>query len=194
MILKDPLKNFIPRAKPRIIMLGTMVTSSARSIDGSDPGDVFYYHNNVNHFWRILNFVFEGDVPFQLKSIRQKKAFLEKHRISIFNLVKQIKTTRAEMKDSSDDLLFKCHKASRVEFKNLSAREKKILKTTPLYFTCRYKPGIKRLILSYLKTNELEEDLIDEINFLPSPTRCNPWERSRVWREEISSSSPLSFF
>lgn len=186
MILEDPLKNFIPRARPQIIMLGTMVTSSARSINGRDPGEVFYYHNNVNHFWRILNFVFEGDIPFELKSIQKKKAFLEKHRIAIFNLVKQVETSRAEMKDSSDDLLFRCHKASRVQFKSLSAREQKIFKTTPLYFTCRYKSGIKRLILGYLKANSIEEDLIHEISFLPSPTRCNPWDRSRVWREEIS--------
>lgn len=191
MILEDPLKNFIPKSKPQLIMLGTMVTSSARSLNGSDPGDVFYYHNNVNHFWRILNFVFEGDVPFELKSIRAKKAFLEKHRIAIFNLVKQVRASQKEIKDSSDDLLFKCHKASRVQFKALSHREKKVFETTPLYFTCRYKAGIKRLILGYLHQNELEEDLMDQINFLPSPTRCNPWRRSRVWLEEISASVDL---
>jgi len=184
-LIEDILKNYIPKQKPRIIMFGTMVTSHARRIDGVEPSDVFYYHNNVNHFWRILNFTFEGDIPFELKSIKQKKAFLEKHRIGIFNLVGQIEATQAEMKDSSDDLLFKCHKASRVEFKSLSAREKKVFENTPLYFTCRYKAGIKRLIEGYLDTNNLDPNHLNRIHFLPSPTRCNPWNRSREWLKEI---------
>lgn len=186
MVIEDRLKNFIPQKSPRLIMFGTMVTSSARSVDGAHPGEVFYYHNNVNHFWRILNFTFEGDVPFELKDIEAKKIFLEKHRIGIFNLVRHIQTGPNEVHDSSDDLLFKCHKASRVGFKELSMREKKILSTTPLYFTCRYKAGIKSLIQGYLKTNGLPPDILDQIHFLPSPTRCNPWKRSRVWRDEIS--------
>lgn len=184
-VLKDGLKNFIPQQKPQLIMLGTMVTSSARHVNGRRPGEVFYYHNNVNHFWRILNFAFEGDVAFELKSIQAKKRFLEKHRIGIFNLVREIRVSQKEMRDSSDDLLFKCHKANRAKFKSLTALEKKIISTTPLYFTCRYKAGIKRLIQGYDQVNKLDFDLLERIHFLPSPTRCNPWARSRIWVDEI---------
>lgn len=53
---RDEIDSFIP-LKPKFIILGTMCALNARTINGRKPQDEFFYYNdNRNHFWKILQY------------------------------------------------------------------------------------------------------------------------------------------
>ena len=52
---KDEIPVFIPKGKVNFIILGTMGSINARSINGQKPeGEFFYYNNSRNHFWKVI--------------------------------------------------------------------------------------------------------------------------------------------
>ena len=175
-----------------VIFLGTMCAINARSINGIEPSEeYFYYNDNRNHFWKILQYIFNPKQEPRRLSILEKKQFLEKHKIGITNLVSEIQTPNYAKLDPSDTVLFECLRKNKIQFKKLSRSDKNQINKTSLFFTCRYKKGIHLLLEGYLESNNLSKSLIEKTYYLKSPTRCNPFQRSQEWLSEIRSFNSL---
>lgn len=188
---EDPLKSFIPKKDVNFIILGTMVAINGRIIDGETPTDeVFYYNNNRNHFWRVLQHLVDPKIISKEQllnfNIKEKKAFLEKHGIAIINLVKEVTIPNKYKYDPSDTVLFEAQKKNRLLCKKLSPRVKKLIYNKPMFFTCRSKKGIDLLLDNFFETNNIDKTLKNNIWYWPTPTRCNPYQRSLLWREEMN--------
>lgn len=69
--------------RSRILILGSMPSVKSR-----EQG--FYYGHSQNRFWRVLSAVTGDDLP---DSVEEKKAFLLKNRIAIWDVVKKCKIT-----------------------------------------------------------------------------------------------------
>lgn len=186
-ISQDNVPSFIPKSKPRMVILGTMVAICARDFEGHRPQKVFYYHNNRNHFWKVLQHLFEPKRDPIKMTVLEKKQFLEKWGIAICNLVHEIEVSNQDKNDPSDTILFKAHKRKKLKFKTANKKLKTILETTPLYFTCRSKTGISKLVEGYFQHNKLNDELAETIWYLPTPTRCNPKARSLLWKDEMQA-------
>ena len=188
-ISQDNTQSFVPNKKPRFIIMGTMVAICARTLNDVEPAEeTFYYHNNRNHFWRVMQNLLQPNAPVvNSMTIKEKKAFLNKHRVMITNLVHEIVVPNSEAHDPSDTILFKAQKKGRVKFRSLDSKTKKILLDTPKFFTCRYKKGISDLMEGYLETNNLPLNMKENVWYLPTPTRCNPKARSLMWRDEMNA-------
>lgn len=183
---KDEIASYIPE-HPKIIFLGTMCAMNARTLNGIRPeGDFFYYNDNRNHFWKILQYIFEPKNEPKKLSIKEKKDFLKRNQIGIQNLVSEIQIPNNSKLDPSDTVLFDCYKKNKILFKNISNKNKTIIERTPLAFTCRSKKGILLLLQGFFEQNKMNSSLIEEIHFLKTPTRCNPYMRSQEWLEELS--------
>lgn len=186
---EDKLKFFIPKRDIQFVILGTMVAINARTIDGKEPeGEVFYYNNNRNHFWRVLQYLMEPKIEAKKKlTIKEKKAFLEKHGIAICNLVDRVEVPNKYKADPSDTVLFEAFKKKRIQYKSVPPRVKKILKSSPLFFTCRRKKGIDELLGGFLENNSLNQEIKERVWYWATPTRCNPQARAKMWKEEMES-------
>ena len=187
----DPLKTFLPKGEVKFVILGTMVAINARIIDGKKPREPhFYYNNNRNHFWRVLQYLvnprLKNNEHIKQFTMKQKKDFLNQHGIVIINLVEKIEVPLKDKADPSDTVLFEAYKKNRIEFKKVSTKTKKVLKSKPLFFTCRQKKGIDQLVDGFLEANKLNEQIKDHIWYLPTPTRCNPYQRSLIWKKEMT--------
>lgn len=182
---KDEINSFIPDC-PKMIFLGTMCAINARTIDGIRPqNDFFYYNDNRNHFWKILQYLMSPESDPKKLNIEEKKIFLSKHQIGIQNIVSEIQIPNKEKLDPSDSVLFECQNKKRIKFKSVEDHTKELLKGSKLYFTCRYKKGIQNLLEGFIAENSLSIELIKQTHFLKSPTRCNPLQRSKEWRLEM---------
>jgi hypothetical protein len=186
---EDNLKFFLPKTEVKFVILGTMVAINARTIDGFGPeDDVFYYNNNRNHFWRVLQYLLEPKKEAKKNlTIKEKKEFLEKHGIAICNLVQKIEVPNKFKHDPSDTVLFDAFKKRKIEFKSIPMRLKKVLLEKPLFFTCRRKKGIENLLDGFLQKNSLDSQLKDRVWYWPTPTRCNPQARALLWKEEMEN-------
>lgn len=196
-IHEDPLKSFIPKNEVKFIILGTMVAINGRIIDDSYPeDDFFYYNNNRNHFWRVMQYLMNSKLTskedIKKFSIKEKKDFLNEHGIAIINLVKKVEVPNKYKYDPSDTVLFEAYKKNRVDFKMIPPRVKKIIQSKPMFFTCRKKKGIDQLVDGFFQKNQLNNELKNNIWYLPTPTRCNPYNRSILWREEMTSFKDFS--
>ncbi|RZF21585.1 hypothetical protein DAY19_07815 [Halobacteriovorax vibrionivorans] len=183
---QDEIPLFIPKGETNLIILGTMGSINARTVNGEKPdGEFFYYNNNRNHFWKVLQFLFEPEKEARKLTIEEKYAFLEKWGIAMSNIVNIAKVPNKDKDDPSDTVLFAAHKKNNVDFKHASPKFKKLLKTKPMFFTCRRKKGIENLLEGFFEQNGLSADLIDHIWYWPTPTRCNPKARSLIWKDEM---------
>ncbi len=180
-------EDFIPSIAPsntQFIILGTMGSINARTIDGIAPEqEYFYYNDSRNHFWKVLQYSL--GLEAQNLSIKQKKALLRQHGIAMTNIVQKAYVSQRDKFDPSDTVLFKAYKDNKLEFKKISHAMKKQFKTKPIFFTSREKKPLKELLLGFLAYNQLDPALYKNIHFLKSPTRCNPYQRSLEWKEEI---------
>jgi len=72
-IHEDPLNSFIPKKEVKFIILGTMVAINARIIDGHIPNEeFFYYNNNRNHFWRVLQYLMNPKIKTKDQLIKMR--------------------------------------------------------------------------------------------------------------------------
>lgn len=183
---KDEIPVFIPKGKCRLIIFGTMGSINARTVNGVKPEGEFFYYNNIrNHFWKVLQYLFEPKKEPKRLTIKEKKKFLEKHGIAMTNIVDMAEVPKKYIADPSDTVLFEANKKGKVTFKKASPKMKKLLKTVPMFFTCRRKKGIEDLMKGYLGQNGLTEELIENIWYWATPTRCNPKARSEMWKKEM---------
>lgn len=187
---EESVPTFMPKGKLNFIIMGTMVAINARIIDGVKPSEeTFFYNNNRNHFWRVLQYLMNkelknGEAKISL-TIEEKKDFLKKNKIGIINLVDSVVVPNKYRHDPSDTVLFEAYKKDRITYKTLDANTIKRLIKTPIFFTCREKTGIRNLLDGFIKHNKLPEDLKQNIWFWATPTRCNPFRRSLDWRREM---------
>jgi len=186
-IVRDEIATFIPMKSPEFIILGTMGSINARTINGIKPKDAFFYNNNRNHFWKVLQLVFEPNNQAKTLTIEEKKSFLNKHRIAMANIVQEIKVLEERSIDPSDDILFQANRMELLKYKRVSSDFQMILKKTPIFFTCRRKKNIDLLLEGYFQLNKIESSITKKIWYLPTPTRCNPLKRSIVWKQEIEN-------
>lgn len=187
----EKIKSFVPSSPVQFILMGTMVSINARTIDGIPPeGPYFYYNNNRNHFWKVLQHLLEPSLePKKILSINEKKALLNHHGIAVINLVEEVLVKNNQKLDPSDTVLFESHKKDRIQFKTMNKKEKHLIETKPIFFTCRSKSGIKNLIQGFSEHNQLNQVWHNNIWFLATPTRCNPLKRSQEWKAEMLSHS-----
>lgn len=188
---KDEIEVFLPKGRPKLVVLGTMAAINARTINGVPPaGEIFYYNNNRNHFWKVLQHLMSPEREvIRFESIKQKKHYLNKYKIGMLNLVDEIKVKKKDLLDPSDTVLFAANNAKRVKFKQIQKNDARLIKylgRVPTVFTCREKKGIIDLLKGFCLTNKIDENIIHDIHFLPTPTRCNPKARSEVWRSELN--------
>lgn len=180
-LVKDELETFIPRNHEiNYVILGTMASSCARTIDGIIPENVFYYHNGRNQCWKILSHIFHGELRL-MKEIIDRQNFLEHFGIAMANIVASAEVPEADSSNSADSVLFNAHKLKQLKLKIISDEFKNILKTRPVFFTCKNKMELTCLLEEYFSLNGLDKNLVQNINYLPSPTRCSVDQRSRSW-------------
>lgn len=185
---KDLIEPFIPAKKPDFIILGTMAAICARHIDGEkSPVNPFFYHNNVNRFWNILRLLKGHEAP--LREVREKRQFLERHRIAISNTVGEIRIAKKDKDDASDLILFAAQKENRLKAKVIGPRFRALLSDNdiPIYFTCRHKAPLQKLLELFFATNELDFPPEGRIHYLASPTRQGAERRSKEWRTEMAA-------
>ena len=184
---EESLKFYIPKNKIRFVIMGTMVAINARIIDGVHPSEeVFYYNNSRNHFWKVVQHLMQPEIEvIKNLSILEKKKFLDKHGIAICNIVHKVTVPNRSRLDPSDTVLFDAIKKNRIEFKKIPPRVKKILLSSPIYFTCRRKKGIDNLLDGFLNHNKMDLSFKEQIWYWPTPTRCNPLARAQLWRMEM---------
>lgn len=156
----------------------------ARTIGEKKPDEAFFYHNQRNHFWKILQVLFSGVVVKEKLSVAEKMEFLNRHSIALANLVHEIKVDPKYVNDPGDKILFEALREGRLKLKIESDYFKKILNETPLFFTCKASNGrIRDLIKAYFHKNDFKDSIADNnICYLPSPTRCNHLKRSIEWK------------
>ena len=70
----------------------TLILGSFPSVKSRET--MFFYSHPQNRFWRVIAAVFEDEVP---ESIEEKKAFLYKHKIALWDVIKE-----CEISGSSD--------------------------------------------------------------------------------------------
>ena len=76
MLAFHPFEPFIP-VDAEVLILGSF--PSIKSFE-----DNFYYAHLQNQFWRLLAAVYDEAIP---KSIEEKKNFLQKHKIALWDMV-----------------------------------------------------------------------------------------------------------
>lgn len=187
-ISRDEIKTFIPKKNPKLVILGTMASINARTINGHCKSEEpFYYNNNQNRFWKIMQVIFDKNPkPGFFENVAQKKIFLEKHQIALANIVYEIEISNGSEKNASDEIIFEANNNKQLKVKKIEDDFKTVLQSTPVFFTCLNKPKLNSLLNKYYKENNLNTSLIDKICYLHSPTRVKYELRSEQWREQIS--------
>lgn len=181
---RDEIDTFIPTKKPKLVILGTMASIKARDVEFlKKDEDFFFYHDKRNHFWEILQRVFEPKkTPKMFTSRNEKKDYLNTWDIAMANIIHEFKVSQAESKDPSDKFIFKAYKKGNVKFKKVGGDFSQILETTPLFFTCKEGDEINFLLDGYLEFNRVQKKAQEHVKFLMTPTRCNQIERSLGWK------------
>ena len=182
---EDEIEIFIPKCETQIIILGTMGSINARTINGKKPTDAFYYNNNKNQFWNVIQLLFDPKIAPKKLTIAEKKAYLEKWGIAMNNIVQEAEVDDSDALDPSDTVLFQAHKKGNLTFKNSPDEFRELLKVKPMFFTCRHKNGITDLLQGYFEFNQLDASFSNSIWFWPTPTRCNAKDRSLIWKKEM---------
>jgi hypothetical protein len=187
---EEAVPTFLPKGRLNFIILGTMVAINARIIDGIEPEEeCFFYNNNRNHFWRVLQYLMDpklkdGEAIKRL-TIKEKKQFLNKNKIGIVNLVQSVVVPNKYKLDPSDTVLFEAHKKNKLHFKSMDTKIIKTIEKTPLFFTCRQKSGINKLVDGFFEHNQIKSTTKENIWYWATPTRCNPYQRSLMWKKEM---------
>ncbi len=182
---RDMIPEYIPQ-NPKLIILGTMCSVNAREIDGAvKKAPPFFYHDNRNRFWKILQYLFEeiDNPPFL--SVAEKKAYLEKWGVAIGNVVDTMELKMSDSQDASDEIIYSAFKKNRVQTKKVRPAFRKLLQTRPLFFTCKRKPKLDLLLLDYLKKNKVAPSRLEEILFLHTPTRKAHATLAEIWRDDL---------
>ena len=78
----DPVSD----SKSKILILGTMPSPTSRETG-------FYYSHQRNRFWKVLSLVVEQEFP---ATIPERKAFLLKNRIALWDVLGQCEIQNAE--------------------------------------------------------------------------------------------------
>ncbi len=140
----------------RILILG-----SFPSVKSRESG--FFYGHPQNRFWKVSAAVFEDDVPV---TIEEKKAFLLKHQIAVWDVIRKCK-----IKGSSDASI------EDVEVNDLS----RILKHANIAMFCVNGKTAEKLYLKYMKDIYQRDCIV-----LPSTSPANAvWDLERlieVWK------------
>ena len=189
---EDSLKSFIPKSEINFVILGTMVAMNGRTINGEKPEDeFFYYNNNRNHFWRVLQYLMnstlENNQAIKKLTIKEKKEILEENGIAIINLIQKIEVSNKNKFDPSDTVIFEAYKKDKIKYKKIPPKIKKVLISKPKFFTCRSKKGIDQLLNGFIEINGLPKNFKEDIWYWATPTRCNPYQRSLQWKNEMKN-------
>lgn len=185
---RDDIKTFIPKGKTKLVILGTMCSAAARTVGNRKAADeAFYYHSPINRFWTVLQLIFEKNKAVKKLSIDEKTMLLNKHGIAIVNIVQEISVPDSLANDPSDSVLFEANRKGNLRFKTASSEFKTVLKSKPLFFTCRYKRPIHNLLEGYFIHNKVDPRLLEKIWYLHSPTRKSAQKIADIWTDEIST-------
>jgi len=154
--LSHPFEPFINETSEMLI-LGTF--PSIKSIEND-----FYYSHPQNQFWKILAEVFNDKTP---TTNDEKKAFLKKHKIALWDTVCKCERKENNSKDS-----------------NL-----KILKPCDIKALLQKYPKIKKIALTSKTAQKVFDKYFKDLNaiYLPSPSplyasmKLN--EKVKIWKK-----------
>ena len=154
-ILKHPFKPIIFNDS-NILVLGTF--PSIKSFEHS-----FYYSHPKNQFWDILSEIFNEKKPL---TIQEKKEFLKKHKIALWDVICECK--RKENKSTDDNL--------------------EIIKPCDIKDLLNNYPNIKKVATtSRLAQRVLKKHFKIDSVYLPSPSplnaRVNFKQKVKIWKE-----------
>lgn len=140
-----------------ILILGSFPSVKSRA-------EGFYYGNKQNRFWRTLFFIFNENYNSNL-SIDDKKEFLTKHKIALWDMVFE-----CEIQGSMDK-----------DIKNY-----KIADLDKIFKNCQIKKiGLNgKLSFKLFLENYFDTDIMSE--YLPSTSPANGRFNAEIWRNFLS--------
>ncbi len=154
MALAHPFDPIIDE-NSKVLILGTF--PSIKSFENS-----FYYSHPKNQFWKLLAAIFSEEKP---KSIQEKIAFLQHHRIALWDMVKTCE--RANSLDTS---------LKNIQVNDIAALLKRYPNIKALFFTGRKAEALYKKHFSSLSYPNF---------YLPSPSpamqKMNFEEKLRKW-------------
>lgn len=141
----------------KVLILGSMPSVKSRELG-------FYYMHPQNRFWKTLAKVYDQDLP---SSIDDKKAFLKRHKIALWDVIKS-----CDIKGSSDSSI------SYVKVNNIN----KLLKETNVEKIFTLGKKAYNLYNKYLLTKTKKEAL-----YLPStsPLYCPKGIDEKLYNEYL---------
>jgi len=144
-----------------ILILGTF--PSIKSFENN-----FYYSHPRNQFWEILSIIFNDEKP---KTIEEKKEFLKKHKIALWDSVCECKRKEDNSRDDNLEILKPCD-------------IKKLLE--------RY-PNIKKVAVTSRVAEKVIKKHFPDINVIyltsPSPlnARLKTDQKAQIWKKLLQS-------
>ncbi len=154
--IKHPFKPVVFNDS-EILILGTF--PSLKSFENN-----FYYSHPKNQFWNILANVFNDEKP---KTIEEKKKFLKKHKIALWDTICEAKRKNGNSRDDNLEVITPCN-------------IKELLK--------KY-PKIKKIAVTSRLAERVIKKYFPEINviYLPSPSplnaRLNLQKKVEIWKK-----------
>lgn len=185
-VSRDEISNFIPeKIKTRFVILGTMASINGRRIDGLPaPDNPFFYNDNRNRFWKIMQILFNNEKDPNFPTREEKPLLLEKWGVAMGNIVSEMEIADQDKENASDEIIYEAFEICRVKFKTLDDDFKELLKTKPVFFTCKDK-RIKDVLRAYYTFNDLDPGLVDKITLIHSPTRKSAINISKLWKKDL---------
>ncbi len=144
-----------------ILILGTF--PSIKSFENN-----FYYSHPRNQFWEILSIIFNDEKP---KTIEEKKEFLKKHKIALWDSVCECKRKEGNSRDDNLEILKPCDIKTLLE---------------------RY-PNIKKVAVTSRVAEKVIKKHFPDINVIyltsPSPlnARLKTDQKAQIWKKLLQS-------
>jgi hypoxanthine-DNA glycosylase len=155
-LIKHPFEPVVFN-ESEILILGTF--PSLKSFENS-----FYYSHPKNQFWDILSIIFNDKKP---KTIEEKKKFLKKHKIALWDSICEAKRKKGNSRDDNLEVITPCN-------------IKEFLKKHP---------NIKKIAVTSRLAEKVIKKHFPEISviYLPSPSplnaRLNLQKKAEIWKK-----------
>ena len=163
-LIKHPFKPIIFKTS-EILILGTF--PSIKSFENN-----FYYSHPKNQFWKILSIIFNEKEP---KTIQEKKEFLKKHKIALWDTVCECVRKKGNSRDDNLTNIKPCPIEDLLKnYPNI----KKIAVTSRLG---------EKIIKKYFKNSTFLP--LNSLIYLPSPSPLNAkmklQQKVKIWKESL---------
>lgn len=133
-----------------------------------------YYSNTKNHFWRIMSYVLEEEIP---QSYQEKEKWLKSHKIALWDVLKCANRKSSQDKDITDeepnDILGFISSHSYLRLIIINGKSKK--RKSPKYFFDKY------------VGKEIPDNI--QVKYLPSTSPANRYysleDKQEIWKNNL---------